>query len=316
MSAIFKAGYKQFRTWYDGKGGFLDGAQYRFPAWGDELTLDRGEFSLEAGLRMEKMPEITLSYKHAFRNGQKDSLAWGEGVPSNNLPASANQFKVAPALWDIDEQSDTFELGIEHTLGNTDLGLGLVFEHASYSNTRTNTRGYLTSSPPAKSSSAYREVSQTDNYSMDLFAGNIHSVTRFNDKLWLSAGFAYNSVNTDTDGSTRSISFNSPLYSGTRAEEYLGTSGGGQASQLIGNLNLMWNPMPDLTITPSLRYEHEERDALSTNPFYLPLTPGTISYASAKADSELDETIGALDIRYTGLRGFGALCQRPVGAHR
>ena len=292
-----KTGYKEFRTWYDGTGGFSEGKQYSLPAWGEELSVDRGEFYLEAGLRMENMPEITFSYKHAFRNGQKDSLAWGEGIPSN----IANTFKTAPALWDIDEQSDTFELDVAHTLGNTDLGLGLVYEHASYTNSRTNTRGYLITSPPATSSSAFREVTLTDEYSMDLFAGNIHSVTRFNDKLWLTAGFAYNSVNTDTDGSTRSIASNTPLYTGTRAEAYAATSGGGEVSQIIGNLNLMWNPMPDLTITPSLRYEHEERDALSTNPFYRPQTPAVLSYASAADDSELNETIGALDIRYTGL---------------
>lgn len=298
-----KAGYKQFRTWYDGTGGYLsgqrNGQQYGLPRGGDDLSVDRGELSLEAGLRMEKLPEITFSYKHAFRDGQKDSLTWGEGYPSNSSSAAANVFKTAAALWNIDEVSDTFGLDVEHTLGNTDLGLGLVYEHGSYTNSRTNSRGYVTAAGSANSN-AYRQVTLTDNYSMDLFAGNIHSVTRFNDKLWLTAGFAYNSVNTDTDGSTRSITTNTPLYTGTRAEAYQSTVGGGEVSQAIGNLNLMWVPVADLTITPSLRYEHEEKDALSTNPFYLVQTPATLSYAAATSESEMNETIGALDVRYTG----------------
>ncbi len=300
-----KTGYKQYSIWYDGKGGFLSGAQeYGVPPWGDELSVERGQYYFEAGLRMDKLPEITFNYKHDFRNGQKDSIAWGEGIPSNTLPASADQYKVAPALWDIDEKTDTFELDIEHTLGNTDLGMGLVYEHSSYSNTRTNTRGYLSTTPPPSttSSNAYREVSQTDEYTMDLFAGNIHSVTRFNDNIWLSAGFAYNTVDTDTSGSSRSISSANPAYSGTRAEAYKNTIGGGDLSQIIGNLNLMWVAAPDLTITPSLRYEHEDQSAVSLNRFYLPQTPATIKgTVSNSADSEKDETIGALDVRYTGL---------------
>ena len=291
-----KTGYKQFRTWYDGSGGFLQGAQMATPAWGDELSIDRGQFYVEAGLRMDKLPEITLSYKHDFRNGQTESLTWGEGIPSG----INNTFKLAPALWDIDEKTDTFQLDIQHTLGNTDLGLGLVFEHSNYSETRTNTRGYVVTTPPATNANAYRDVVQTDDCSMDLFAGNIHSVTRFNDQIWLTAGFAYNSVNTDTGGSSRTVMSGTPLYSGSRAEFYGPTSGGGNVNQTIGNLNLMWNPIPDLTITPSLRYEHEETDASSTNPFYLPQTPNVITLASASSDSEMDDTTGALDIRYTG----------------
>ena len=134
-----KAGYKQFRTWYDGSGGYLPGAQYGQLA-DDELSIDRGELSFEAGLRMENVPEITFSYKHAFRNGQKDSLTWGEGITSAP-PDDPNSFKLIPALWGIDEQVDTFELNVEHTIGNTDLGIGLIYEHASYSNSRTITKG-------------------------------------------------------------------------------------------------------------------------------------------------------------------------------
>lgn len=290
-----KAGYKQFRTWYDGTGGFLQGVKDVTPAWGDELSIDRGEFYVEGGLRMDKLPEVTFSYKHDFRRGQTDSLSWGEGIPGVN-----NVYKLAPALWDIDEKSDTFQLDVDHTIGNTDLGVGLVFEHYSYSDSRTNARGYVVTTPPATNSNAYRDIVETNDYSTNLFAGNIHSVTRFNDQIWLTAGFAYNSANTDTDGSTRSIMSGTPLYTGSRAEVYGPTSGGAHLSQIIGNLNLMWNPIPDLTITPSLRYEHEETDAASTNPFYLPQTPTVITLASADSDSGIDDTTGALDIRYTG----------------
>ena len=307
-----KTGYKQFRTWYDGKGGYLDGAMYQsgVPAWGDELSIDRGQFYIEAGLRMDKLPEITFSYKHDFRNGQKDSLTWGEGVPTqtNVVPASTNQYKLAPSFWDIDEKVDTFELNAEHTLGNTDLGLGLVYEHTGYTNVLTNTRGYLDSSPPAPASStnAYREVSQTNESSTDLFAGNIHSVTRFNDNVWLSAGFAYDSIDNNTDG-YRSINSSTPTYTGstTRAETYRNMVGDGDLSEITGNLSLMWVAVPDLTLTPSLRYEHKDQTGSSSLTYYLPQTPSTIlGYPSQVSDTQTDDTLGALDIRYTGLANW------------
>lgn len=292
-----KAGYKQFRTWYDGSGGFLAGQTY-IPSADDDMTIDRGELSFEAGLRMEKMPEITFSYKHAFRNGQKDSLAWGD---SKNSSA----YKIAPAMWDIDEKSDTFELDVEHTLGNTDLGMGLMYEHASYSNSRVNQRGFSTAvtTPATTSADAYRIATQTDDWSMNLFAGNLHSVTRFNDQLWLTAGFAYNTVDTDTKGGSRSFEYDYSVYKGTRGGDqfYNNMNGGGQVEQIIGNLNLMYAPMPDLTITPSLRYEHEDLNSWSRIHSYNVVTPASIGNPAYSADSSKDSTIGALDIRYTGL---------------
>ena len=312
-----KAGYKQFRTWYDGHGGYSPGHMYG-TFEDQELSLDRGEIYFEAGLRMEKVPEITFSYKHDFRNGEKDSLAWGEGIPTVVYPGPTppatvpNTFKLMPAMWDIDEKSDTFELDINHTLGNTDLGLGLTYEHASYSNTRYNTKGYdvAVTTPPTVNKNAYRDVSQTDDYTMDLFAGNIHSVTRFNDKLWLTAGFAYNKIDTDTDGGSRSFDYPYSIYKGTRGPDafYRNMQGDGQVEQLVGNLNLMWAPIPDLVITPSLRYEHEEQNvwALVNNYtlFLPPSTPATSTYPAYSADTDMDEILGALDIRYTGIENI------------
>lgn len=293
-----KAGFRQFRSWYDGSGGFLAGQKY-LEASDDELSIDRGELYFEAGLRMEDVPEITFSYNHSYRNGDKDSLAWGDG---NNSAA----YKIAPALWEIDEESDTFELDIEHTLGNTDMGMGLVYEHASYTNSRENSRGFSTAVtvPATTNADAYRNVTQTDEYTMDLFAGNIHSVTRFNDKLWLSAGFAYNNMDTDTEGGSRTFDYPYSIYRGTRGGDtfYKDMQGGAQVEQLIGNLNLMWNPIPDLSITPSVRFEHEDQSSWNSIASYNILTtPIAYTYPTYGADTEMDETITALDIRYTAI---------------
>jgi len=300
-----KIGYKQFRTWEDGSGGFLTGAQQAgTPAWGDELYVDRGQFYIEGGLRMDKLPEITFSYKHDFRRGEKDSTIWGEGIPSNVVPASSNQYRLAPSLWSLDEKVDTFELDVEHTLGKTDLGMGLVYEHTGYTDTLTTTHGYLDKSPPATSSSAYRVVNQSNEYSTDLFSGNVHSVTRFNDNIWLSSGFAYDSIKSNTDGGSRSITSGTPAYTGSRAETFTNMIGDGQVNEVIANLSLMWVALPDLTVTPSLRYEHQNQSASSAVAYYLPQTPATLKYESQASDTQTDDTLGALDVRYTGINDW------------
>ena len=78
--------FNDFRTWYDGLGGFYPptGTQYRVPD--GALALDRGEFSLKGGLTLEKIPAITFQYTHSYRDGDKSSTIWGPVHP--NPPAT------------------------------------------------------------------------------------------------------------------------------------------------------------------------------------------------------------------------------------
>ena len=324
-----KAGYKQYRTWYDGSGGYMPqlSQQYREPAWGEDLSVDRGQFEFEAGLRMENLPEITFNYKHAFRNGDKDSTAWGErpqqlgNVKTNNkapllnypagTPTSTTPYKFAPSFWQLDEKSDIFGLDVEHTLGNTDLGLGLNYEHTSYDNT-LNTRTGSTSpdsKDPTKKNTQV-QTAKTDRYTMDLFAGNIHSTTRFNDKLWLTGGFAYTTVNTNTDGWQR---FTQPVGASTASNTQLSIPmGGAESDRYVGNISLMWNPIQDFTITPSVRIEQSSQDAIAQMDTQTISYPGS-SYAVKPAqgtalatqiyasDMHTNTEAAALDLRYTGI---------------
>jgi len=306
-----KAGYKQFRTYYDGSGGFMPqlGSQYTEPAGGDELHLDRGEFNFEAGLRMEKLPEITFKYKHAFREGQKDSTSWGERPKTTGTSTTA--FKFLPSLWNIDETVDTFDLNVEHTVGNTDLGIGLNYEHVDYSNTLSFDRGAVktTAGTPPTVANSLVDVTRKDAYTLDMFSGNIHSVTRFNDKLWLSGGFAYTTLNSDSDGSGSIVRTPGGIPASTGAESSFNTqNGAGDYQQCVGNLNLMWNPIADLTITPSVRLEHSSQDTVTAinkyAPSYaaFPLNPvTTLAGLAYTADTDTTSTTAELDLRYTGI---------------
>ena len=225
------------------------------------------------------------------------------------MPATANQYKLMPAAWNLDEKTDVFGLDVDHTIGITDLGMGLTYEHSSYSDTRTNTRGYdkTVTSPATTNANAYRIASQTDDYTMDLFAGNIHSTTRFSDNLWVSEGFAYSSVNTDTNGGSRSFSYPYSIYKGARGPDafYQNMLGGAEVSQLVGNLNVMWVPCPDVTITPSVRYEHEDSNAWNQINSYTIVAPAAaVPYPAYSSDIEKDATTAAVDLRYTGVQDW------------
>ena len=72
-----RAGYTEFRTWYDGNGGVLP-AQCLLAPPIPEMHIDRGDAWAEIGLRLPNWPEITVRYSHQFRDGQKDSTIWGD----------------------------------------------------------------------------------------------------------------------------------------------------------------------------------------------------------------------------------------------
>jgi hypothetical protein len=327
-----KAGFKQFRTWYDASGGYLQGANMDASnasgLFDDERSIDRGEIYFEAGLRKEDFPEITFSYRHLYRNGDKDSTCWGDSLPNRNWggvtsqnpppgPATGNYdtaFKFLPALWDIDESTDIFELDAEHTLGNTDLGMGLVYEHYSQENSRYTPR-YGTRpnayTPPATGTTASTpnqllDITLTEQVKSDMFGGHVSSVTRFSDKAWLSFAASYSNQNSDIDGGTRAWGAYwanpgvvPPGATTRRDYAYDQMSGGSNTDQFITNLNFMWVPVQDLTVTPSLRYEKENTDVISNFRAYNGST--WIGDESLASYTDMDSTTGALDIRYTGL---------------
>lgn len=316
-----EAGFKQFRTWYDATGGSLLGANMvasnAYGLFDDERSIDRGEIFLEAGLRKEGLPEVTFGYRHLYREGQKDSLCWGDSLSNANWAGSGANvaFKMLPALWDIDETSDIFEIDAEHTFGNTELGAALNYERSDMSNSRYTPRyGTLpNAAPPTASGLANQllDVNITEKLKSDMFGGHVSSVTRFNDKAWLSFAAAVSNQNSDIDGGTREygaywalpgqvIPGPSGGANAKRDYAYDQMTGGSNANQFVTNLNFMWVPVKDLTVTPSLRYENESVDTISnfrafnTNQSWL----GLESLASSV---DMDSLAEGLDIRYTGL---------------
>ncbi len=94
-----------------------------------EMHVDRGDAWIELGLRAPDWPEITIRYDHEFRFGQKDSTVWGDTNLTGLQPPFNSTRKIVPSFRNIDEKRDIFSFEASKTIGNTDVLLGMRYEH-------------------------------------------------------------------------------------------------------------------------------------------------------------------------------------------
>ncbi len=257
---FIRGGYREFRTWYDPSGGWEPGlatpAGWDDPTTPDDdaLELDRGSVWLEAGLRMEDLPSITLGYEHRWRDGEKDSTIWEGG----------GTFYGIPSYYEIDETSDIFWLDVEHTVKDTDLALSLRYQIDENDVSRYRANG-------AEDSKAV--------YEADMFSSSLSSLTRFNERMLLSVGYLFTTLDTDFDGS----------FDDHDAAAVL--TGGSQLSQHVANAGFWWNPTDDFIVSPSLRLDWQNINA------------ETLQAGDGAQDSGIDffEATEMLEMRYTGI---------------
>ena len=250
-----KAGFNQFRTWYDGSGGYLpiNNSWFRTD---DELSLDRGEIWFEAGLRMEDFPEITFGYTHGWRDGEKDSTSWGGTVDLYPNISGSQSYKIAPSLNQIDEETDTFTLDVAHTLGNTDLDLGLRYQSVSNEDARIMGSGVSSTNPGAGNT-----VKDISAYDLDLFNAHLSSESRFGERVLASFGYSYTNLDTDMGGDRPSRDNTTGILETGADHALWGIAAGSQASIHVLNANLWWNPVDDLVVVPSIRAEFWDQSA-------------------------------------------------------
>jgi hypothetical protein len=318
-----KAGFTEFRSWYDGNGGFFprEGATY-FPPPYPEMHIDRGEAWIELGLRVPNWPEITIRYSHEFRDGQKDSTIWGD----TNLTGGTNPTrKYVPAFRDIDEKRDIFSFEASKTFGNTDVLLGMRYEHNTNDDSLNIERGAGQLPPVVPPPGQQRKATQTETNDVDLFSGHGITETRFSDSLWFTAGYSYTTLTNDLSGSRIfgtqwDSAFGEPVPTlGQRDTAFIDLAGTAQVKENLVNANLFWMPLESLTILTGFRYTHENDDTDSTfltenpvpnTPPFTPTNPahgfhfGPGIPTSGAETADYDRFAERLEIRYTGIANW------------
>jgi hypothetical protein len=314
-------GYTEFRSWYDGNGGFFPGNGLWIPPRYPEDHLDRGEAWIELGLRIPKWPEITFHYSHIFREGRKDSTVWGDSNQTG-LPTNTGR-KIAPAFRDLDESRDIFSLEIFHTIGNTDLSAGMRYEHSEVDDRLQLERGAGQLPPLVAAPGAQRFITQRDQNDAELFNGHFTFETRLSDTVMFTGAYSYTTLSADISG-TRIIGsdydsmYGDPILT-LQSNDHgtLNLAGISENHEHIGNLNLMWIPVKNLTTLVGFRYTHQEKDTsamfLDTNttanvaPFS-PTNPSggfhNITNPTPRAgdsSNEFDNVAETFEVRYNGL---------------
>jgi hypothetical protein len=320
-----KAGFTEFRSWYDGNGGFFPHNNVFFEPPFPEMHIDRGSAWIELGLRMPDWPEITIRYEHEFRNGQKDSTVWGDTNLTGLQPPFNSTRKIVPSFRDIDETRDIVSLEISKTIGNTDVLLGMRYEHNDNDYSLNMERGAGQLPPAVPPPGQQRKVTQQQNDGVDLFSGHAITTTRITDSLWFTAGYSYTTLQNDLSGSRIfgthwDEAFGEPVPTlGNRDHAFIDLAGMSQTKENLFNANLFWMPLENLAIVSGFRYTHENFDADSTflaeepvknTPPFTPQNPsGGFHYgppepANGARTADYDLFAQRLELRFTGIKDW------------
>ncbi len=284
--------YTQFRTWYNGDGGFFPPAGTWYPLGADALALDRGEISLEGGLTLKNLPKITFKYTHTYREGDEGSTSWGPTHPAGDATVRG----LGPSFYTINEYSDSFQVDVTHHIKATDLGLGLRYETGKLDDA-LNISQWLTE--PAQQS-----ITDRQGTTYDLF--NIHAFTEtwLSKKVMFSTGYSFTDLDNNFTGSQIYGSDFGVGYvpSAQSGFGYYGLSGYSRLQQYVMDVNLMAKPLETLSIVPSLRVQKEDTDADAGGMETLGLYPATaFSGLSALEDLDVRER---MDVNYTGVTNW------------
>jgi hypothetical protein len=287
------------------------------------MHIDRGDAWVELGLRVPNWPEITIRYSHEFRFGQKDSTIWGD-TTLTGLAVNPTR-KIVPSFRDIDEKRDIFSFEASKTFGNTDVLLGMRYEHNTNDYSLNMERGAGQLPPAVPPPGAQRKVTQTQNDDVDLFSGHGITVTRFSDSLWFTAGYSYTTLTNDLSGSRIfgthwDSAFGEPVPTlGQRDHAFIDLAGTAQIKENLVNANLFWMPFDNLAILTGFRYTHQNNDSSSTfiaeepvpnTPPFTPTNPqrgfhyGVGELADGARNSDYNLFAQRLELRYTGIKDW------------
>jgi hypothetical protein len=243
-----EVGYKRFRTFYDGVGGFFpltDQFQRLSP---EGLHVDRSSFWADLKLARPDAPVFTLSFHDEIRTGQKDSTEWAQIINPNATVAAgalvgtappSNTPEINPNLLSLAEHHQILEGGMTATAGKTTDTLRVTGDWVSNVDTRYYTRypNSIVTVDPAENvldnqeavkSKTFRVLNQTE--------------TQFNDRVAVEVGLTYFHLS-GADGGL----WITPAYSATALAVYPALTAANvattpQIDDYVGNVFLKLTP--------------------------------------------------------------------------
>jgi hypothetical protein len=261
-----RAGFSEFRSWYDGNGdSFPHGGGVFFEPPIPEMHIDRGEVWVELGLQLPDWPELVFHYSHIWRQGEKDSTIWGDTTLTGLAVNPAR--KIAPAYRDIDEKRDIFAFDATKAFGDTAITLGMRYEHDDNDDKLQLERGAGQLPPRVNPPGAQRFITQSEGTEGDMFSGHIFTETHIKDWLWFTTGYSYTTFSSDLTGSRivgpfYNAGIDDPIITlQSNDHSFINLAGTATNNEHVFNANVLFIPAKDFTVLSGFRYTHESTDA-------------------------------------------------------
>ena len=315
----FDMGYKRFRTFYDGVGGFFPETDQLYRLVGEQLHVDRGSFWVGGKYGKPDQPVFTFSYRDDVRTGSKDSTEWGpvinplavvvkNALVGNAFPA--NTPYINPNTQILDEHHRSVDAGVTAKIGRTTETFKFTYDWVDNVDSRDyikypNSRGVIadptvevTDDLESRQSRSMRLLDQTE--------------TVINDKFALDVGLMYTHLNSTNGGTwltpTYAATPNAVWVADTAASIY----GGSTLNDYTGNIFLKYTPIKDLTA--DLGFRDESNEVGSNGGFTTTaLASGAKTVATTNINTSYDLTYShfidhtetpEISLEYTGLQSL------------
>lgn len=256
-----EAGYKRFRIFYDGVGGFFPLADQFLKMAPEQLHVDRSTFWVNAKLARPDAPVFTISYHDEIRTGQKDSSDWAAAINplavitkgalvGTTLPA--NTPFIAPNTWILDEHHNILDGSAVVTAGKTTETLKATVDWVNNNDTRNYVKypGSTVIADPAvtvtddeekRSTTSFQVLNQTE--------------TEFSEHVALETGLRYTHATNTNGGTWLTPTYNATANAIYTAETAANIYGGSKVDAYIGNITLKLTPTKDWSADLGFREE-------------------------------------------------------------
>jgi hypothetical protein len=299
-----RAGYKEYRIWYDGTGGYYPLNNLSFQPYANELYVDRRNAWIEAGLTLPDLPSFIFRYEYDSREGQMDSTSWGQ----TTLIPGGGQTRIVPTFLGIDETRNIFTGDVKDKIDDTSADLGVRYEMD-----RTDDSTYIDQSP---NQAANAFITQQNLEKDNLFTVHGSTETLFDKKVAFTSGFSVTTIDTNLGGSRiYGPAYNAPLSPTfvNNGSGFIGLGGGGNTKEYVGNMNLMLTPIPNLVFVPAARVEYEGSNLSDSFSNTSGVGGGfTSTPEAANTDNWYLDVAQSLEARYTGLRDWSLYASAEI----
>jgi len=296
-----KFGYKEYRIFYDGTGGYWPTNGFIAQLYDEDLSIDRGHLWFEAGYTPEDAVNFVFRYELFTREGIKDSTAWGD----TGLAVSSSATRgLLPSFWRIDEKRQQIAATVSKLGQQHSWALGLRADKGDYNNSRNERRRL---GEPQD-----RKVTHKEGQDYDLFQIRGSYENRISEQLWVTTAVARTTIDTVLSGSRVYGQNYDGIYDPAflnrqqRDEGFYGLHGEAEMKQTIATISALFRPSEVLSIIPSARFEKIdwsnkvdfEETNFGTAPAFAPIN----DEVEADSNKNWKTNSQSVEVRYVGIK--------------